>query len=50
MPAGVAEQLLGVFTAARQGEFATVDPTLATLIGREPVSVRTVLREHLAGH
>ncbi|GGS69260.1 NmrA family transcriptional regulator [Streptomyces daghestanicus] len=48
VPAETAEQLLGIFTAARAGEFATVDPTLATLIGREPVSLRTVLRETLA--
>ncbi|CAL9646790.1 Quinone oxidoreductase 2 [Streptomyces sp. enrichment culture] len=50
MPATVARQLLGIFAAAREGEFATVDPTLAALTGREPVSVETVLREHLAGH
>ncbi|MGP2442810.1 NmrA family NAD(P)-binding protein [Streptomyces sp. JW3] len=51
MPASTAEQLLGIFAAARAGEFATVDPTLAGLIGREPVSARAVLREQLAaGH
>lgn len=48
-PAEAADQLLGIFAAARAGEFATVDPTLATLLGREPVSLRTVLREQLAG-
>ncbi|MFJ2261667.1 NmrA family NAD(P)-binding protein [Streptomyces sp. NPDC087844] len=47
VPAETADQLLGVFTAARAGEFATVDPTLATLLGREPIALSTVLREHL---
>ncbi|MFD0304284.1 SDR family oxidoreductase [Streptomyces sp. NPDC127119] len=46
VPAGTADQLLGVFTAARAGEFATVDPTLAKLLGREPIALSTVLREH----
>ncbi|MFK0109170.1 NAD(P)H-binding protein [Streptomyces sp. NPDC091217] len=44
VPEDMAGHLLGVFLAAREGEFATVDPTLAELIGREPVSLRTVLR------
>ncbi|MFJ6853123.1 NAD(P)H-binding protein [Streptomyces sp. NPDC091271] len=48
VPAETAEQLLGIFTAARAGEFATVDPTLATLIGREPVTAGAVLREQLS--
>lgn len=42
--AEVAAQLLGVFTAARAGEFAAVDPTLATLLGREPTPLEAVLR------
>ncbi|MFI9778126.1 NAD(P)H-binding protein [Streptomyces sp. NPDC051956] len=50
VPAEAADQLLGVFTASRAGEFATVDPTLADLIGREPTSLSTVLREHLGGN
>ncbi|MFB6671604.1 NAD(P)H-binding protein [Streptomyces sp. NPDC056390] len=50
VPAGTADQLLGVFTAGRAGEFATVDPTLATLIGREPTPLSTVLREQLGGN
>ncbi|MFI6341398.1 SDR family oxidoreductase [Streptomyces sp. NPDC050535] len=48
VPAETADQLIGIFAASRVGEFATVDPTLATLIGREPVSLRTVLREQLS--
>lgn len=47
-PAEVADQLLGIFAASRAGEFTAVDPTLATLLGREPLTLRTVLREHLA--
>ncbi|WP_327350666.1 NmrA family NAD(P)-binding protein [Streptomyces sp. NBC_01304] len=49
LPAEQVEGLLGVFTAARAGEFAAVDPTLAALIGREPATVGAVLREHLTG-
>ncbi|MFG2959876.1 NAD(P)H-binding protein [Streptomyces sp. NPDC048291] len=48
VPAETADQLLTIFTAAREGEFATPDPALAQLLGREPVSVRTLLRERLA--
>ncbi|RPE41682.1 uncharacterized protein YbjT (DUF2867 family) [Streptomyces sp. Ag109_O5-1] len=48
VPADTADHLLGVFLAAREGEFATVDPTLAELIGREPVSLRSVLRDRAA--
>lgn len=48
VPAGTADQLLGIFAAARAGEFATVDPTLATLLGRAPTAVGTVLREQLS--
>ncbi|GAB3972411.1 NAD(P)H-binding protein [Actinoallomurus acanthiterrae] len=47
VPAETANQLLGVFTAGRAGEFAAVDPTLATLLGREPITLATVLREQL---
>ncbi|MFD8298622.1 NmrA family NAD(P)-binding protein [Streptomyces bauhiniae] len=48
LPADRVEGLLGVFTAARAGEFAAQDPALATLIGREPVGLEAVLREQLA--
>ncbi|GAA1950753.1 NAD(P)H-binding protein [Kitasatospora viridis] len=47
VPEQLAGQLLGIFVAARAGEFATVDPTLATLLGREPTPVGAVLRESL---
>ncbi|BCL32972.1 NmrA family transcriptional regulator [Streptomyces aurantiacus] len=48
VPAETANQLLGVFAAGRAGEFATVDPTLAALLGREPITLGTVLREQLS--
>ncbi|WP_030902848.1 NmrA family NAD(P)-binding protein [Streptomyces sp. NRRL F-5126] len=47
VPAEAAEQLLGIFAAARAGEFATVDPTLSALLGRAPITLREVLREQL---
>ncbi|WP_336054421.1 hypothetical protein [Streptomyces sp. CA2R101] len=48
VPSEVADQLLGIFAAGRAGEFATVDPTLASLLGREPLTLGTVLREQLS--
>lgn len=48
VPAEAADRVLGIFEAARAGEFAAVDPTLAGLIGREPTALSAVLREHLA--
>ncbi|MBV6702071.1 NAD(P)H-binding protein [Kitasatospora aureofaciens] len=50
VPAEAADQLLGIFAAARAGEFAAVDPTLATLLGREPIAMSTVLREQPPDH
>lgn len=48
VPAQRAAELVGIFAASRAREFATVDPALATLLGREPVTFRTVLREQLS--
>ncbi|GAA1272505.1 NAD(P)H-binding protein [Kitasatospora nipponensis] len=48
VPAVTADRLVGIFAASRAGEFATVDPTLAALLGRAPVSLGTVLREHVS--
>ena len=44
-PTETAEQLVGIFAASRADEFATVDPTLATLLGHEPLSMRALLRK-----
>ena len=42
-PEAAADMLLGIFRASRQGEFNRVDPALARLIGRPPMSMRDVL-------
>ncbi len=43
MPARYAEMLLGMFQAARRGDFAATDPTLEQLLGRAPRTMRDVL-------
>lgn len=48
MPAPAADFTLGLFRAARAGEFAVTDPALENLIGREPRSVRSVLEGIIA--
>ncbi|WP_326691409.1 MULTISPECIES: NAD(P)H-binding protein [unclassified Streptomyces] len=49
VPDNAVEQLLGMFAAGRAGEFAAVDPTLSTLLGRAPLTLDAVLREQPAG-
>jgi NAD(P)H dehydrogenase (quinone) len=48
MPEPAARMLLGFFRAARRGDFATVDPTLAGLLGREPRTVADLLRDRIS--
>ncbi|MQY24091.1 NmrA family NAD(P)-binding protein [Nocardia macrotermitis] len=48
LPAELADLFLGMFTAARAGEFATVDPTLEKLIGRAPMDLDAMVRDQLA--
>lgn len=43
LPAPVAAFALGMFQASRRGEFDVTDPTLTTIIGHPPTSVRSVL-------
>lgn len=43
MPEHVAQLFLATYLAARNNEFAAVDPTLRSLLAREPQSVRSVL-------
>ncbi|VXD07423.1 putative Quinone oxidoreductase 2 [Sphingomonas sp. T1] len=43
LPPAVVDITLAIYRAARAGEFAATDPTLARLIGRVPVSLRDVL-------
>ncbi|MFC1438926.1 SDR family oxidoreductase [Streptacidiphilus sp. N1-10] len=47
-PAPIADLLLSIFAAARNGEFTTVDPTLAELIGHRPADFRTLLEHEWA--
>ena len=42
-PAPIADLMLSIFAAARNGGFTAVDSTLAELIGREPATFRTQL-------
>jgi uncharacterized protein YbjT (DUF2867 family) len=48
MPAAAADFTLGLYRAARRGEFAVTDPTLETVIGRRPASARSVLEAIVA--
>ena len=43
VPGPIADLIVSIFAAARNGEFTTVDPTLAELIGREAASFRAEL-------
>lgn len=43
MPAAAADFTLGMYRAARRGEFAVTDPTLERLVGHRPTSARSVL-------
>lgn len=42
-PRPMAELLLEMYRSARQGDFALVDPTLETLLGRRPTTMHDVL-------
>lgn len=42
-PPIVVDLMLGMYRAAWAGEFKTVDPALATLLGRQPTTLREVL-------
>ena len=42
-PPAVADFMLGMYRAARRGEFDVTDPTLGTLLGRAPTPVRVTL-------
>ncbi len=47
MPPFYADMLLGMFQAARRGDFAAVDPSLGELLGRPPRSLRDILAKFL---
>jgi NAD(P)H dehydrogenase (quinone) len=42
-PAHAADIVLGLYAASRNGEFATVDPTLERLLGRRPTRMREAI-------
>ena len=50
LPEAFAPMMTGFFAAARDGEFATVDPTLADLLDREPRSIEDVLADTLRAY
>ena len=43
VPAPMVDMLLGMYRTARRGDFAATDPTLETLLGRRPQTMRDVL-------
>ncbi|MZD07053.1 NAD(P)H-binding protein [Streptomyces sp. SID5785] len=45
VPAATVDLMLSIFAAARDGEFASTDPTLARLTGREPAAFESLLRD-----
>ncbi|GAA1139727.1 NAD(P)H-binding protein [Kribbella jejuensis] len=49
MPEFVVDLTLGIFQAARRGEFAVVDPALPKLLGRPATTLREVLTAELLG-
>ncbi|TCK21749.1 NAD(P)H-binding protein [Pseudonocardia endophytica] len=48
MPAAAAEFTLGMFRAARRGEFAVTDPTLERILGRPATPVRSYVESVVA--
>ncbi len=48
LPEGVADIALGLYVAARAGEFASADKALQQLLGRPPIAMREVLAARLA--
>ena len=48
LPAPAADFTLGMFRAARRGEFDVTDPALENLLGRPAISIRTILKAIVA--
>lgn len=44
-PESSAKMALGLYIAARDGEFATVDPALEAMLGRRPTDMRALIAE-----
>lgn len=47
-PEAIVGMLLSMFEAIRDGEFNVVDPTLASVLGREPADLRSLLVPYLS--
>ncbi len=47
-PGSVADIMLGLYRASRNGEFATVDPTLERLLARRPITMHDQLAEKIS--
>ncbi len=48
-PESAAKIALGLYLAARNGEFATVDPTLEQILGRSAITMRDLISEKVRG-
>ena len=48
-PPRAADNAVGLYVAARNGEFSAIDPTLERLLGRSPTPMRDVMAEKLGG-
>ena len=46
-PEGAAKMALGLYIASRNGEFASVDPTLETILGRRPTGMRDLIAQKI---
>jgi NAD(P)H dehydrogenase (quinone) len=44
-PARAAEMVMGLYIAARNGEFAQIDPALERLLGRPPITMRNLMAQ-----
>lgn len=49
-PEGAARMALGLYLASRRGEFASVDPTLETLLGHPPTGMRDLIAARVGLH
>lgn len=48
IPEGAVEIMLGYYRAAQAGEFANVDPTLASILGRQPTTMADFIASQMA--
>lgn len=46
-PPAAANMALGLYIASRNGEFATIDPTLERLLGRRPIAMRDLIAQKI---